>query len=81
MPTAHVGDVVTVGEALGLERFTLVGQSMGAHTAADWLPHAPATRCDMVTRQIEVKAQWNLTVTARERAAMQQVLAGCDETA
>ncbi|MCT2006802.1 alpha/beta hydrolase, partial [Micrococcus lylae] len=31
--TAHVGDVVAVADALGLERFTLVGQSMGAHTA------------------------------------------------
>ena len=29
----HVGDVVAVADALGLETFTLVGQSMGAHTA------------------------------------------------
>lgn len=31
--TAHVTDVIAVADALGLARFALLGQSMGAHTA------------------------------------------------
>lgn len=45
--------------------------------ASQWLPQNPAGRCELVTRQIRVKTQWSLTVTGRERAAMREVLAGC----
>lgn len=44
--------------------------------AANWLPQA-GYQCEYVARQISVKATYNLTVTAAEKKAMQEVLATC----
>ncbi|WP_240506439.1 HNH endonuclease family protein [Thermoactinospora rubra] len=45
--------------------------------AASWLPPRRAYRCEYVARQIEVKAKYELWVTAAEKAAMERVLAAC----
>ena len=47
------------------------------HSADEWLPASAAARCDLVGRQVMVKAKWGLSVSVPERAAMQQVLASC----
>lgn len=52
-------------------------QAKGDKNAAQWLPETAAGRCLMVKTQIQVKTDWQLTVTDRERAAMRKVLAGC----
>lgn len=45
--------------------------------AASWLPPNEAFRCDFVARQIEVKAAYGLWLSAKERKAMDAVLARC----
>lgn len=45
--------------------------------AASWLPPNTAFRCDYVARQIAVKAEYELWVTAAEKDAMVQVLSSC----
>ena len=58
-----------------------VNQAKGDGDAAEWLPPDVGYRCTYVTRQIEVKARYDLWVTAAERDAMAGVLAGCGATA
>ena len=45
--------------------------------AAGWLPPNAEFRCDFVARQIEVKAAYGLWLSAKEKRAMSDVLAGC----
>lgn len=45
--------------------------------AASWLPPNEAFRCDFVARQVQVKADYGLWVSAKEKQAMADVLAGC----
>ena len=45
--------------------------------AGSWLPPDAAVRCDFVARQVTVKAAYGLGVSAKEKRAMQNVLAGC----
>jgi hypothetical protein len=45
--------------------------------AASWLPPARPGRCRMVARQVAVKAEYGLWVTAAERDAITRVLSGC----
>ena len=45
--------------------------------AASWLPPNAAFRCDFVARQIDVKTSYGLWVSAKEKQAMVDVLAGC----
>jgi hypothetical protein len=52
-----------------------------ASDAAAWLPPAEGYRCEYVARQIAVKAKYQLFVTAGEKEAMAEVLAGCPEQA
>ncbi len=45
--------------------------------AASWLPPNVAFRCDFVARQVAVKVAYGLAVSAKEKRAMVDVLAGC----
>jgi len=45
--------------------------------AAAWLPPNSAFRCEFVARQIEVKTDYQLWVSAREKDAMRRVLRDC----
>ena len=45
--------------------------------AASWLPPNLAFRCAFVARQVEVKTDYQLWVSGREKDAMRQVLRGC----
>lgn len=45
--------------------------------AASWLPSNEAFRCDFVARQIEVKAAYGLWLSAKEKMALEDVLARC----
>ncbi|HYO03658.1 MAG TPA: HNH endonuclease family protein [Mycobacterium sp.] len=45
--------------------------------AARWLPPNLAFRCEFVARQVAVKTAYRLWVSAQEKRAMQEVLAGC----
>ncbi len=45
--------------------------------AAWWLPPNVAFRCAFVARQVEVKTDYQLWVSGREKDAMRQVLRGC----
>jgi Protein of unknown function (DUF1524) len=45
--------------------------------ATAWLPPNVGFRCDFVARQIEVKTAYGLWVSANEKRAMADVLAGC----
>lgn len=49
----------------------------GDGDTATWLPPKRSFRCDYVRRQIDVKATYDLWLTAAEKAAMQRVLASC----
>lgn len=49
----------------------------GDGDAATWLPPNRAFRCDYVSRQIAVKARYQLWVTAAEKEAMSTELANC----
>lgn len=52
-------------------------QDKGSASAAYWLPTNSAYRCAYVARQIGIKTKYALTVTSREKQAMQAVLASC----
>ncbi len=54
-----------------------LNQQKGDANAASWLPPDKTFRCAYVARQVSVKAAYQLSVTAAEKAAMQRVLAGC----
>jgi hypothetical protein len=54
-----------------------LNQQKGDANAASWLPPDTSFRCAYVARQVSVKAAYQLSVTAAEKAAMQRVLAGC----
>jgi len=45
--------------------------------AASWLPPNQSFRCDFVARQIDVKTAYGLWLSAKEKKAMADVLAGC----
>ena len=45
--------------------------------AASWLPPNVASRCAFVARQVEVKTDYQLWVSRREKDAMRQVLRDC----
>jgi uncharacterized protein DUF1524 len=45
--------------------------------AASWLPPNVGFRCAFVARQVEVKTAYGLWVSAKEKRAMNDVLAGC----
>lgn len=45
--------------------------------ATAWLPPSEAFRCDFVARQIDVKTAYGLWISANEKNAMADVLAGC----
>jgi hypothetical protein len=45
--------------------------------AAEWLPPAEDFRCEFVARQVEIKTEYGLWVSAKEKRAMGDVLAGC----
>jgi len=51
----------------------------GAGDAATWLPPQKAFRCAYVARQVAVKAEYGLWVTAAERDAIARVLATCPD--
>jgi len=53
--------------------------SKGAGDAATWLPPNRPYWCSYVARQITVKSEYDLWVTAAERAAMARVLQGCPD--
>lgn len=46
--------------------------------AATWLPANSSFRCEYVSRQVAVKAKYDLWVTLPEMEAIQRVLAPCD---
>lgn len=52
-------------------------QDKGSASAAYWLPNNGDYRCRYVARQIAVKTEYGLTVTSREKQAMQAVLVAC----
>ena len=52
-------------------------ETKGDGDAAEWLTPNPAFRCELVARQVEVKARYGLWVTRAERAAMERVLETC----
>jgi Protein of unknown function (DUF1524) len=52
-------------------------QQKGNGDAATWLPPNRAYRCTYVTRQIEVKARYEISVTEAEKRAMAHLLAAC----
>jgi hypothetical protein len=45
--------------------------------AASWLPSNGAFRCTFVARQVEVKTDYQLWVSGKEKDAMREVLRGC----
>ena len=45
--------------------------------AAGWLPPNQAFRCEFAARQVEVKTDYGLWVSAKEKKALADVLAGC----
>ena len=44
---------------------------------ASWLPPNAAFRCEFVARQVEVKTVYGFWVSAKEKRAITDVLAGC----
>ncbi|MBB4883194.1 DUF1524 domain-containing protein [Micrococcus flavus] len=54
-------------------------QSKSDGDAATWLPPNKAYRCPFVARQVAVKAEYGLWVTAAERDAIARVLAACPD--
>ena len=52
-------------------------QSKGDATPDEWLPPDEATWCTYAQMWVEVKATWDLSVTAPERARLAELLAGC----
>ena len=54
-----------------------INQQKGDGDAATWLPPSDAYRCTYVSRQVEVKAAYQLWVTQAEKDAITRVLALC----
>jgi hypothetical protein len=54
-----------------------INQAKGSGDAATWLPPNKAFRCAYVSRQLVVKAAYQLWVTQAEHDAMARVLASC----
>ena len=54
-------------------------QQKGDSDAASWLPPYKNYRCRYVARQISVKREYSLWVSAAEKASMKRVLNGCGE--
>lgn len=54
-----------------------LNQSKGDGDAATWLPPNKPIRCDYVSRQVAVKAKYDLWVTTAEAEAISRVLADC----
>lgn len=54
-----------------------VNEAKGDGDAAQWLPPNVAYRCVYVTRQIQVKARYELWVVPAEHEAMSRILTGC----
>lgn len=52
-------------------------EAKGDDDASEWLPANSGYQCSYVSRQIAVKAKYQLWVTSSEKSAMQHVLAGC----
>jgi len=53
--------------------------SKSAQDASEWLPPNTSFRCEYVALQIAVKTRYDLFVTAPEKQAMTEVLAGCPD--
>lgn len=51
----------------------------GDGDTATWLPRTKGFRCEYVARQVAVKAEYSLWVTAAEKAAMLSVLDSCPD--
>ena len=83
IPTQTAKSHQTTREAFATDPINLLAvdgptnQAKSDHSADEWLPASAAARCDLVGRQVKVKAKWGLSVSVSERAAMQQVLASC----
>lgn len=45
--------------------------------AASWLPPNQAFRCEFVARQVDIKTAYGLWLSAKEKKALAEVLAGC----
>ena len=56
-----------------------LNQQKGDGDAATWLPPDRAYRCAYVARQVAVKRDYGLWMTAAERDAIAGVLAGCPD--
>lgn len=56
-----------------------LNQSKGAGDAATWLPPRKSYRCEYVTRQVQVKTEYELWVTEAERNAIAGILSSCEE--
>lgn len=52
-------------------------QAKGDSNAAEWVPENAAFRCTYATAQIDVKASYDLAVTADEKAALEGLLETC----
>ncbi|MGZ4681696.1 MAG: GmrSD restriction endonuclease domain-containing protein [Acidimicrobiales bacterium] len=52
-------------------------RSKGARTPADWRPPLESYWCTYATRWVQLKEQWQLTATTRERDALGQMLDTC----
>ena len=59
-----------------LKRFD-IGYLPTFRDAAGWLPPNQAFRCEFAARQIEVKTAYGLWLSAKEKRALEQVLARC----
>ncbi|QRV01546.1 HNH endonuclease [Arcanobacterium phocisimile] len=54
-------------------------QEKGAAHAGQWLPENRSFHCAYVTRQVDVKAKWGLSMTQRERATIERILSACSK--
>ncbi len=52
-------------------------RSKGSRTPAEWRPPLESYWCTYATRWLDVKVQWHLTATTRERDALGQMLDTC----
>ena len=58
-----------------------LNQQKGDGDAATWLPPRKAYRCEVVARQIAVKAAYSLWLTLPEKQAMLRILRACPQQA
>lgn len=56
-----------------------LNRSHGSRAADEWVPESDQGACAYISRQVAVKAAYELSVTTTERDAMARVLAGCPE--